>query len=53
MEEEKNNDKSSMQLTQLEEGFFVLRFRNDSADVIRERKEISSRFIQFHYCMIY
>ena len=29
----------------------MLRFRNDSADVIRERKEISSRFIQFHYCM--
>ena len=51
MEKEKNNDKSSMQLTQLEEGFFVLRFRNNSADVIREKKEISSRFIQFHYCM--
>ena len=47
---DKNNDKSLAKLTQIEEGFFVMRFQNDSAAVIRETREMSISFIQFHFC---
>lgn len=47
----KNNDKSLAKLTLIEEGFFVLRFQNDTEKTIRELREINSRFIQFHFCM--
>ncbi len=47
---DKNNDKSLAKLTEIEEGFFVMRFQNDSAAVIRETREMSSSFIQFHFC---
>ena len=51
MIEEKNNDKSSLQETEIEEGFFVLRFQNETAGVLNEQKAVSSNFIQFHFCM--
>lgn len=47
----KNNDKSLAEVTVIEEGFFVLRFQNDSGESIRESREINSSFIQFHFCM--
>ena len=47
----KNNDKSLAEVTIIEEGFFVLRFQNDSGESIRESREINSSFIQFHFCM--
>ena len=47
----KNNDKSLVEVTIIEEGFFVLRFQNDSGESIRESREINSSFIQFHFCM--
>lgn len=47
----KNNDKSSAKTIQVEEGFFVLRFQNESKDYIRESREINRSFIQFHFCM--
>ena len=51
MIEKKNNDKSSLQETEIEEGFFVLRFQNETAGVLNEQKAVSSNFIQFHFCM--
>ena len=51
MIEEKNNDKSSLQETEIEEGFFVLRFQNETTGVLNEQKAVSSNFIQFHFCM--
>ena len=47
----KNNDKSLAISTEIEEGFFVLRFQNDSDSIIRETREVNSSFIQFHFCM--
>ena len=35
----------------IEEGFYVLRFQNDTDEVTREVREINSSFIQFHFCM--
>jgi hypothetical protein len=48
---QKNNDKSLARITQIEEGFLVLRFQNDTAAEVRESYELSSDFIQFHFCM--
>ncbi|MGB1448734.1 MAG: helix-turn-helix transcriptional regulator [Flavobacteriaceae bacterium] len=46
----KNNDKSLAMLTTIEEGFYVLRFQNDSTKELRETREMSSSFLQFHFC---
>tara|TARA_B100000768_G_scaffold70589_1_gene67761 strand:+ start:379 stop:1230 length:852 start_codon:yes stop_codon:yes gene_type:complete len=35
----------------IEEGFYVLRFQNDTNEVTREVREINSSFIQFHFCL--
>ena len=47
----KNNDESNASRMTIEEGFYVLRFQNDSDEVTREVREINSSFIQFHFCM--
>ena len=36
----KNNDKSSALKTEIEEGFYVMRFQNDSAGVVRETRNM-------------
>ena len=46
----KNNDKSLALKTEIEEGFYVMRFQNDSAEFMRETREMSSDHIQFHFC---
>ena len=51
MKEDKNNDKSLIQKTPIEEGFYVLRFQNDTSAIMQEQKAVSSDFIQFHFCM--
>ncbi len=48
---QKNNDKSLTSASQVEDGFMVLRFQNDTATELRESYEVSSDFIQFHFCM--
>jgi len=48
---QKNNDKSLARTTQIEEGFFVLRFQNETTSEVRETYKVSSDFIQFHFCM--
>ena len=47
----KNNDKSNASRMTIEEGFYVLRFQNDTNEVTREVREINSSFIQFHFCL--
>ena len=47
----KNNDESNTSRMTIEEGFYVLRFQNDTDEVTREVREINSSFIQFHFCM--
>ena len=47
----KNNDESNTSRMAIEEGFYVLRFQNDTDEVTREVREINSSFIQFHFCM--
>ncbi|MCH1518441.1 MAG: AraC family transcriptional regulator [Flavobacteriaceae bacterium] len=48
---EENNDKSLAKTIQIEDGFLVLRFQNESPKEIRESYDIGSDFIQFHFCM--
>ena len=47
----KNNDESNASRMTIEEGFYVLRFQNDTNEVTREVREINSSFIQFHFCL--
>ena len=47
----KNNDDSNASRMTIEEGFYVLRFQNDTNEVTREVREINSSFIQFHFCL--
>ena len=47
----KNNDESNASRITIEEGFYVLRFQNDTDEVTREVREINSSFIQFHFCL--
>jgi len=47
----KNNDESSASKMTIEDGFYVLRFQNDTDEVTREVREINSSFIQFHFCL--
>jgi AraC family transcriptional activator of pyochelin receptor len=47
----KNNDESNASRMTIEEGFYVLRFHNDTDEVTREVQEINSSFIQFHFCL--
>lgn len=48
---DKNNDKSFAHMTRIEEGFYVLRFQNDSNQPQLESREVNSSCIQFHFCI--
>ncbi|QIE59989.1 AraC family transcriptional regulator [Rasiella rasia] len=37
--------------TQIEEGFFILKFTNDTIESQVYKREVSSDFIQFHFCV--
>ncbi|WP_411766051.1 helix-turn-helix domain-containing protein [Winogradskyella sp. A3E31] len=47
---EKNVAKGSVDETVLEDGFFILTYKNESADVEIVERKIDSSFIQFHFC---
>ena len=47
----KNNDQSMGSRITIEDGFYVLRFQNDTTEVATEVREINSSFIQFHFCV--
>ena len=48
----KNNDKSSLNVTtEIEEGFWVHCFQNNSIKMMRKTQAVNSSFIQFHFCL--
>lgn len=47
----KNNDISSFFQTEIEPGFFVLRFKNDGEDPLQKEHEVNQDVIQFHFCL--
>ena len=47
----KNNDESMGSRITIEDGFYVLRFQNETTEVATEVREINSSFIQFHFCV--
>jgi len=48
---QKNNDESNSSRITIEDGFYVFRLQNDTDQVARELHDISSNYIQFHFCM--
>lgn len=48
---QKNTANGIYRETQIEPGFFVLEYHNDSKDNLLYRKEVSNQFIQFHFCV--
>ncbi|WP_419213348.1 helix-turn-helix transcriptional regulator [Maribacter sp. X9] len=49
--EVKNNAQGSFDEVFIEEGFYVLKFQNESGDKLQYSREINKRFIQFHFCL--
>jgi len=49
--EDKNIASSPFKEIQLEEGFFLLLFQNDSDSTQTFERDIDSQFIQFHFCL--
>lgn len=47
----KNNAPGILEETQLEEGFFVLKFQNEFTENQSVIRDIDSSFIQFHFCV--
>lgn len=47
---EKNIAKGIYQETKIEDGFFILKFKNESSDIQLYKREVSSDYIQFHFC---
>lgn len=47
----KNVAEGSFQEVLIEDGFFVLKIQNDTAQVQKVSREIDSSFIQFHFCL--
>lgn len=46
-----NNDISSFSETKIENGFVVLRTKNDSDILVRKKKDVNKDVIQFHFCL--
>ncbi len=49
--DEKNVANGSLTEILLEQGFFVLKIKNDTAEIQKIGKAIDSSFIQFHFCL--
>ena len=48
---EKNVAKGIYDETHIEEGFFILKFRNETKEPQLFKRELSANFIQFHFCV--
>ena len=46
-----NNDISSFSETKIENGFVVLRTKNDSDILVSKKKDVNKDVIQFHFCL--
>ncbi|MEL6812332.1 MAG: AraC family transcriptional regulator [Bacteroidota bacterium] len=51
MEIQKSIAESIYDETLIEDGFFILKFHNESDDTKLFKREVSSNFIQFHFCV--
>jgi AraC-like DNA-binding protein len=51
METQENNAQGFYEETTIEDGFFILKFNNETDDSQTFKREISSNFIQFHFCV--
>ncbi|TLP77339.1 AraC family transcriptional regulator [Maribacter sp. ACAM166] len=49
--EVKNNAQGSFDEVRIEEGFYVLKFQNESDSFTNYSREINKGFIQFHFCL--
>jgi len=49
--EAENVAKGSFEEVYIEDGFYVLKIQNDSADSQKVTRDIDSSFIQFHFCL--
>ena len=47
----KNNDKSFLKDTEIEEGFFLLKFQNNNKEKQTFIKEVSNNYIQLYFCI--
>lgn len=47
----KNNDKNTFKDTQLEDGFFLLKFQNNANEKQTFIKEVSNKYIQLFFCL--
>tara|TARA_A100001011_G_C14322059_1_gene851279 strand:+ start:12892 stop:13773 length:882 start_codon:yes stop_codon:yes gene_type:complete len=47
----KNNGISSSYNTEIESGFYVLRFKNDTERIFRKKHPVNQDVIQFHFCL--
>jgi len=47
----KSNAQGSYDEVLIEDGFYVLKFQNDEDKVVEYSRDISKRFIQFHFCL--
>ena len=47
----KNVAKSSFEETKVDDGFFILTYKNESIEIQTVAKEIDSDYIQFHFCV--
>lgn len=48
---EKNIAQGIYEETRIEDGFFILKFNNETDDTQLFKREVSSNFIQFHFCV--
>ncbi len=48
---EKNIAEGIFKETKIEDGFFILKFNNESTDIQLYKREVSSDYIQFHFCV--
>ena len=48
---EKNIAESFYEETQISNGFYILKFNNETDDIQSFKREIGSNFIQFHFCI--
>lgn len=51
IEMKKNNDKNGHQETEVEDGFFIIKYNNQTEDTHRVVREISRDYIQLHFCI--
>jgi len=47
----KNNEKSSFEVTEIKTGYFVMRTKNDTDQILDLTHAVAQDFLQFHFCL--